>query len=193
MRNWWHSRNQDQRTLFGVLGFFVFMAALVGALAGSGLGDGPPTAVVSPSQLLSYRGVNCHGGNRLASAELISTSKLHGKTTLIAGFGGGSVSGSSDVGLLLQIFSGSQIQPLVVHSWTVSIRPGPPKVTYVVNKPYSELYYRLLSKPVTDDHDGVDKKGYHSMTAQQLVENFVQGARLQMDQETFNKVFGGTS
>ena len=153
------------------------------------------TSAVTATSLLKYRGVDPTDGNPLLAAQVVSADKTSTKGLVILGTGWLS-SSSEDNPLILasvQLTNGS------VKLWTfpvsdvidVIIRPGSAKLVFVIDHPNERLYDSKLGDPITKSYrsDGY----YGKQSVEKLVDEFVSGIRLEMDQATFDRVFGGTN
>lgn len=194
------------RNIWGVLkgaALVVLFPALCGVLAGAIVGivaafggyDQKPMKPVTAPQLLELRGANLSSGNQLASIKLINIGKVTGSSTVILGFGGGSVHGSTSLGLLVGIRLHGKIQLLVVRHWELaSVNEASARTTYVVSKPQRELWFHAVGQPITKVYNGRDDDGYRKMGLQGLVNSkLVIKVRLWLDPKTFASAFGGVS
>ena len=173
---------------------FAVEIAAIGAVIAYGATHPPaPTVPVTMGQILEHRGLDYKRGNSVASIKLLTSGTVHGKTIVIAGFGGGSVSGGTSPALLIGIGKGEQIQFLVLKNWQLQIRPGAPRIMYNVDNPDKLVYKRRLGKPFTDDYWDRDKKKIRNMSAQELLDKRVDSVLIGMDRATFDRVFGGTN
>jgi hypothetical protein len=155
------------------------------------------TVPVTAVQLFRYRGFDYPTSDPLESIQLLSNDNTHGTAVVVVGFGGGTISTSSKISLLLGIQTKRGLQLMTVHHWrVVEIRPGQPTVTYLLKNPHVQLYERRADRSVSNNYySGTeDDVGYHSMSPEQLLNSkLVQEVDLHLDAKAYRQVFGGVN
>lgn len=157
-------------------------------------GPQPKTAAVTPAILLKAHGIDYKSGNQLVSAKVVTTS---GSTRGFLFFGNGQISSDGPMPrLLLGIRVGSEVvffEKKLDAVKIADIRPGPPFVTFGLERPDYTLWRHRVGHPLTDlwmDASGKDELR-SKMDTRELVDFYVKSFQLHLSQSMFDSVFGG--